>query len=57
MGQKPLDEWMIRRINQLRYDQHLSLVLIAKRLDISRTTVRRNLMELAEWQETKKPLT
>jgi DNA-binding transcriptional regulator LsrR (DeoR family) len=54
MGQAPLEQWVINRINQLRHEQNLSQSMIAKRLAILRTAVRTYLMPLAQWTEEKK---
>lgn len=56
MGQKPLEPWQVRRINQLKHDALLSQSLIAKRLNISRTAVRRHLLPREQWEAIKKRL-
>lgn len=53
MGQRPLDDWQIKRINQLMHDQRLSQSVIARLLDISRSAVRANLMPIEKWKEAK----
>lgn len=53
MAQKPLDSYTIRRINYLTHEARLKQTVIAKRLGISRTTVRRHVMTLAEYNNFK----
>lgn len=53
MQQKVLDQYTIRRINQLFHDQGMKQVEVSKRLSISRTTVRRHLMKPEAWAESK----
>lgn len=53
MGQKSLDDYTIRRINQLAHEAKLKQTEIARRLGIGRTTVRRHLMTLDKWKELK----
>lgn len=54
MGQRPLQDWQIKRINQLTHDQGLQKSVVAKRLGISRSAVRINLMSEEEWQKAKR---
>lgn len=54
MGQRPLQDWQIKRINQLVHDQGLQKSMVAKRLGISRSAVRTNLMSVEEWQKGKR---
>lgn len=53
MGQRPLEDWQIKRINQLAHDQKLAKKLIAKRLGISMFAIRRHLLSAVEWKVVK----
>ncbi|AFZ22379.1 HTH domain-containing protein [Allocoleopsis franciscana] len=56
MRQQLVENWQIKRMNQLFHEEHLTRVTIAKRLGISRTTVRTYLMSLEQWKERRKQL-